>query len=66
MPEYTEINGEEGKILKEKFTSCFRTGYIKIKSTVLPEYYLKFVDRINQMEVRDDDLWVCSFPKTGR
>lgn len=52
-------------LLKEKFTSEFRTGYITVDGVCLPEYYAKFADAIENLEVRDDDVWVCSFPKTG-
>ena len=54
------------RILKEKFTSEFRTGYISVDGVCLPENYAKFADAIENMEVRDDDVWVCSFPKTGK
>ncbi|XP_022186789.1 luciferin sulfotransferase isoform X1 [Nilaparvata lugens] len=65
MPEYEIVDGEDGQLLKEKFTTCFRTGYVRIKGCVLPEHYLKFTDQIRDMKVRDEDIWVCSFPKTG-
>lgn len=54
------------RLLLEKFTSEFRTGYITIDGVCLPEYFRKFADKIENFEVRDDDIWVCSFPKTGK
>ena len=53
------------QLLRDKFTNEFRTGYITFDGFCLPEYFLKFADQIENFEVRDDDVWVCSFPKTG-
>ncbi|XP_012287549.1 sulfotransferase family cytosolic 1B member 1 isoform X2 [Orussus abietinus] len=53
------------KMLRDTFTNDFRTGYITAKGYCLPEYYKTFSESIEHMEVRDDDVWVCSFPKTG-
>jgi hypothetical protein len=33
---------------------------------VMPVYFEKFGQRIQDMDVRDDDIWVCSYPKTGK
>lgn len=63
---YEIIEGKSGQILKEKFTSIFRTGYVTAKNTTMPEYFKKFGDRILNMNVYDSDIWVCSFPKTGK
>ncbi|PNF21435.1 Sulfotransferase family cytosolic 1B member 1 [Cryptotermes secundus] len=65
MLEFNEVNGELGEILLKKFTNQFRIGYVKSRGYVLPEYYRKFGQRVEELEVRDDDLWVVSFPKTG-
>lgn len=54
------------RLLKDKFTSDFRTGYIEIDGFCLPEHYANFADAIENMEVYDDDIWVCSFPKSGK
>lgn len=66
MLEFNEVNGELGEILLKKFTNQFRNGYVKSRGYVLPEYYKKFGQRVEELEVRDDDLWVVSFPKTGK
>lgn len=37
-----------------KFSKCF-----------LPKKYAEFSDRIQNFEVRSDDVWICGFPKSG-
>lgn len=32
---------------------------------LLPKKYLQFSDRIDNFEVRPDDIWVIGYPKTG-
>ncbi|XP_069695754.1 luciferin sulfotransferase-like isoform X2 [Periplaneta americana] len=63
--EFKDVDGELGDILLKYFTSEFRTGYVKLRGFVLPEYFKKFAQRVEDLEVRDDDLWIVSFPKTG-
>lgn len=53
-------------LLAKTFTNEFRTGYISVDGVCLPEHYLKFADSIENLEIREDDTWVCSFPKTGK
>ncbi|KAJ8669934.1 hypothetical protein QAD02_001193 [Eretmocerus hayati] len=42
-----------------------RTNFISFKGVFLPEDYELIADAVENFEVRDDDVWVCSFPKTG-
>lgn len=63
--EYSKPDGESAELLNKYFLTKFRTGYVKCKDVVLPEYFRDFGDRIREMDVRFDDIWVCSFPKTG-
>lgn len=64
--EYTKLEGETVPYLEKYFISKFRTGYVKCKGTVVPEYYKNFGDKIMELEIRDSDTWVCSFPKSGK
>jgi hypothetical protein len=66
MWEFEEVDGDLGDVLLKKFTNCFRSGYIKSRGYILPESYKKCGQRVEELEVRDDDLWVVSFPKTGK
>lgn len=63
--EYTSVGGKEEELLNKHFITVFRHGYIRCQGTVLPVYYKEFAEEIFNLEVRDDDVWVCSFPKTG-
>lgn len=62
---YTDVDNDVSDILNECFVTSFRNGYIKANDVVLPVYFKKFGQRIQDMEIRDDDIWVCSYPKTG-
>ena len=63
---YEEPKGEVAENLKEYFTSEFRTGYVECEGFIFPKYFRKFGDSIRKMDIRSDDVWVCSFPKAGK
>lgn len=56
----------DDNILNEKFTSIYRPGYINIKGFTLPKRFKECYDTINNWTVHEDDIWICSFPKTGK
>ncbi|PSN58315.1 hypothetical protein C0J52_00108 [Blattella germanica] len=64
---HADTDTEQDKLLNEYFMPGFRKGYVRMgpNKVVMPIYYLEFVDRIENMEVRDSDVWVVSHPKTG-
>lgn len=64
--EYCLPDGKSAELLNQYFLTKFRTGYVKCKNVVLPEYFKNFGVRIREMDIRSDDVWVCSFPKTGK
>ncbi|KAF2890178.1 hypothetical protein ILUMI_15995 [Ignelater luminosus] len=33
--------------------------------TCMPEFFLNYAERIKNFEVKNDDVWVVSYPKTG-
>lgn len=53
------------QMLRERFTSEFRKGYVTMDGICLPQRYEEFAKAIEDFQVKDDDVWVCSFPKTG-
>lgn len=64
-PRISPIDGKIGELLQRTSATEFRTGFISVDGVCLPEYYKKFAEQLENFEVRDDDVWVCSFPKTG-
>lgn len=69
-PQYAHAgsDNEQDRLLNQFFTTPFRKGYVRVgpNKVLMPVYYLEFADRIEDMEVRDSDVWVVSHPKTGR
>nr|XP_012143925.1 PREDICTED: estrogen sulfotransferase, testis isoform-like [Megachile rotundata]XP_012143926.1 PREDICTED: estrogen sulfotransferase, testis isoform-like [Megachile rotundata]XP_012143927.1 PREDICTED: estrogen sulfotransferase, testis isoform-like [Megachile rotundata] len=65
MASTVDSKSELNRLLHETFTSPVRKGYITVQGFCLPERYQKFAQAIEDFEVKDDDVWVCSFPKTG-
>ncbi|XP_015110400.1 amine sulfotransferase [Diachasma alloeum] len=60
-----ECDNDLDQLLKRTFTTEFRTGYVKIKGMTIPNVYLDIADSIENLKIWDDDVWVCSFPKSG-
>jgi len=50
---------------KSYFRKKDQTGLTKSKDVVLPKFYEKYAQLIEDFDVRDDDIWICGFPKTG-
>lgn len=53
------------KILKEKWTSFLRGNYVTVDGYTMTDRYEELKKEIDNMEVSDKDVWVCSFPKSG-
>ncbi|KAG8291804.1 aryl sulfotransferase activity protein [Homalodisca vitripennis] len=63
--EYPPAGDDFENLFNGKLEPPQRLPHIRVQEHVVPDYFLKFVDPILNFEVRDDDVWVCSFPKTG-
>jgi len=63
IPKNTEVN----RILHDEMTDEFQEHLVLFgeDDTCLPIHYKKFSESIDNFEVRNSDVWVCSFPKTG-
>jgi len=48
-------------------TASFPNGFVRILpyNQVLPRTYLDFDKEISELDIRDDDVWISSFPKCG-
>lgn len=60
------IEGECGELLKKYFLSDFRFGYKKYRGVTLPTRHEVFAKEVEELTVRNDDVWVVSYPKTGK
>ncbi|XP_065352499.1 luciferin sulfotransferase-like isoform X2 [Cloeon dipterum] len=59
------LQGPLSDSLHKDFTNLFRKGYVRANGGVMPEYFQEFAEDIKNFNVRSDDAFVCSFPKTG-
>ena len=50
-------------IIKERFLEPEQ--FIDYKGTCVPKNYLKYSELVENFEVRDDDIWLCHFPRSG-
>ncbi|XP_044742946.1 luciferin sulfotransferase-like [Chrysoperla carnea] len=64
-PQLTKLKSDEN--LLKYFINDFRKGYVEVtnKKFVLPQYYMEFMDEIENFEVYDTDVFVVTHPKTG-
>ncbi|XP_065218897.1 luciferin sulfotransferase-like [Planococcus citri] len=62
---YKDLDPKSEKILSETFTSQFRKNNVKYEGFFFSQTIKNFADAIRKMEIRDDDIWVCTFPKAG-
>ncbi|KAJ3622162.1 hypothetical protein MTP99_002687 [Tenebrio molitor] len=54
------------KILREKFTmSCMNDGHILVNGFTFPGKYKELKQYYENLEVDDEDVWICNFPKSG-
>lgn len=53
------------EVLRRDFTTVFRPGYITLKGVTMPQRFDELRKDIYDLEVSENDVWVCSFPKTG-
>ena len=46
----------------------FREGFVRFQpyNQVLPACYVAYEKRVKEFEVREDDVWISSFPKCGK
>lgn len=62
-----EPDNEINKLLYKNLVHEYRSGFLEIgeKKFVMPVTYKNIADEIEEFEVRDTDIWIISFPKTG-
>ena len=62
---YTTIDGSVGQKLDKLFG--LKYGFLRVNpgNCLLPRQYVFIGPRIRDLEVREDDVWVVSYPRTG-
>lgn len=61
----------EDALSKEMQKSCLKTGMptaevlVQPYGVAMPRRYMDFHEKIRDMEVRKDDVWIITFPKCG-
>ncbi|XP_063907529.1 luciferin sulfotransferase-like [Zophobas morio] len=56
---------ELDKLQQEKFTNIFRKRYITVNGFTLSERYGDLKQELDNLEVSENDVWICTFPKVG-
>lgn len=64
MNEVSE-NRRLDNILQEHFTNSFRKGHINVDGVTMPLRFRDMQKEIYNLNVHEEDVWICSFPKTG-
>ncbi|XP_056638932.1 luciferin sulfotransferase-like [Diorhabda sublineata] len=63
---FTMFDNEKlDKILERDFTNVFRLGHINVEGVVMPKRFAEMKSEILNWNVNENDVWICSFPKTG-
>lgn len=76
--QFAEVGGAVGRHLQQCFAPVFRPrGYVSVtvksvagedkpaKPVTMTAYFRELGPLVRDFGVRDDDVWVASFPKTG-
>lgn len=63
---YSTIDGKYGEKLDRMFD--VKNSFIRVEPgrCVLPPHYALFGPKIRDMEIREDDVWMVSYPRTGQ
>lgn len=63
---YKPVNGPNGDHLNTLFTK--KMGFIEVNpgKCILPTKYSDIGERILNFKVKEDDIWLVSFPRTGK
>lgn len=65
--QFDKLSGKTMEYLEKYYTTSFRSGteFVTCRGALFPQTFTRFGNRIYKMNVRSDDIWVCSFPRTG-
>lgn len=63
-----EPDTDMNKLFHKYFVNDYRKGYVQVgeKKVILPKLYEKIADKIENLEIRDSDVWIVTYPKSGK
>lgn len=64
--EAVNMDTDLDKLAFETLTEKAQTNFVRVDGIFLPEDYKKYADEVENFQVEDDDVWVCSFQKSGK
>jgi len=64
---HEELSQEENELLKKFFKTSPLDDYIRYPHgpVVMPRSYLDIEERIRNFDVKEDDIWIVTYPKSG-
>lgn len=62
----TVENARLEAILEKYFTNSFRKGHVNVDGVTMPLRFKEMQKEIHEWDVSEEDVWICSFPKTGK
>lgn len=63
---YTTVDGIVGEKLDEIFGTKYSFLRVNPGQCLLPPQYAYIGPRIRDLEIRTDDIWLVSYPRTGK
>ena len=64
---HEELSQEENELLKKFFKTPPLDDYIRYPHgpVIMPRSYLDIEERIRNFDVKEDDIWIVTYPKSG-
>ncbi|XP_054263693.1 luciferin sulfotransferase-like [Macrosteles quadrilineatus] len=59
------LTDETSQYMKDQCKGAMPAGEVRLEGTVTTKAYAHRAQEVIDMEVREDDIWIISFPKTG-
>ena len=66
MSFFDKSDSELNDLRRRTCCSAMRKDYGEYKGFALPNKFTKMQQRILDMEVYDDDIWIVTYPKCGK
>jgi hypothetical protein len=66
MPSYLELESDEGKNFDRLFQLENSMIEVNPGNVIMPTLFRQIGDDIVDLPIRESDVWLCSFPRTGK